>query len=277
MSFVLGQAVSPLRLAVLISGKGRTLANLIQYIAAKQLDARIELVISSDPQAPGLEIARKAGIATTVVSPDEYASAEQFSEAVFGPCRHAGVHLVAMAGFLKHVLIPADFRNRVVSIHPALMPAFCGQGYYGARVHEAVLESGARISGCTVHLVDDQYDHGPIILQRRVPVLDDDTPAKLAARVFEAECEAYPEALRLIGLGKVRVENGVVQIAGKVARPNELFVGPVAAGFVKFCSGFPGGMCFQPNSAMAGFPGGVFQVVHQKPADAAAPETRQHH
>ena len=213
MSFVLGQVVSPLRLAVLISGKGRTLANLIQYIAAKQLDAGIELVISSDAQAPGLEIARKAGIATIVVS-DEFSPAE-FSEAVFGRCRQAGVHLVAMAGFVKHVLIPADFRNRVVNIHPALMPAFCGRGYYGERVHEAVLESGARISGCTVHLVDDQYDHGPIVLQRRIAVLDDDTPAKLAGRVFEAECEAYPEALRLIGLGKVRVENGLVQIVGK--------------------------------------------------------------
>ncbi len=158
---------------------------------------------------------RKAGIAAIVVKPDGTASPQEFSEAVFGPCREAGVHLVAMAGFLKQVQVPADFENRVANIHPALLPAFGGQGFYGARVHEAVLESGARISGCTVHLVDDQYDHGPIVLQRRVAVLDDDTPTTLAARVFEAECEAYPESLRLIGLGKVRMDRGRVQMVGK--------------------------------------------------------------
>ncbi len=117
-----------------------------------------------------------------------------------------------MAGFLKFVQVPSDFDHRVTNIHPALIPAFCGAGFYGQRVHEAVLESGAKISGCTVHFVDNQYDHGPIILQRNVPVLDDDTPQALAARVFAAECEAYPEALRLIGLGKVRVEAGHVRI-----------------------------------------------------------------
>ncbi len=215
MSFTLGQAVSPLRLAVLISGKGRTLGNLIQCICAGRLDARIELVVSSTSKAPGLEIARQAGIAALVEAPSDDVSAEQYSEAVFGRCREAGVHLVAMAGFLKHVLIPADFRNRVTNIHPALLPGYCGRGLFGARVHEAVLESGARISGCTVHLVDDQYDHGPIILQRRVAVLDDDTPGTLAARVFEAECEAYPEALRLIGLGKVRMEEGRLRMVQK--------------------------------------------------------------
>src|SRR4029077_16957342 len=108
-----------------------------------------------------------------------------------------------MGGYLKHVLIPPDFENRAVNIHPALIPNFCGPGMYGQRVHEAVLESGARLSGCTVHFVDNQYDHGPTILQKQVPVLDDDTPEKLAARVFAAECEAYPEALRLIARGKV--------------------------------------------------------------------------
>ena len=215
MSFTLGQAVSPLRLAVLISGKGRTLANLIQCICADGWMHELNWWFPAHAKAPGLEIAREAGIADAVESPSDDVSAEQFSEAVFGRCREAGVHLVAMAGFLKHVLIPADFRNRVTNIHPALLPAFCGRGLYGARVHEAVLESGARISGCTVHLVDDQYDHGPIILQRRVAVLDDDTPGTLAARVFEAECEAYPEALRLIGLGKVRMEEGRLRMVEK--------------------------------------------------------------
>jgi phosphoribosylglycinamide formyltransferase 1 len=215
MLFTLGQPVSPLRLAALISGGGTTLRNLIQRIAARKLDAKIELVVSSSATAKGLDFAREAGIATLVVPQDKSKSPEEFSQATFEPCRQAGVHIVVMAGYLKLVPIPADFTNRVTNIHPALIPACCGPGMYGLRVHEAVLESGARISGCTVHFVDNQYDHGPIVLQRQVPVLDDDTPESLAVRVHAAECEAYPDALRLIGLGRVRVENGHVQIKDK--------------------------------------------------------------
>jgi phosphoribosylglycinamide formyltransferase-1 len=218
MSFTLGQKVSPLRLAMLISGGGTTLRNLLDKIAAQQLDAKIELVISSSAQAGGLEFARAAGIPSKIVAQSNYTSLEEFSAAVFEPCRQAGVHIVAMAGFLKHVLIPADFAHRVTNIHPALMPTFCGAGMYGQRVHEAVLQSGARMSGCTVHFVDDQYDHGPIILQRSVPVLEDDTPDTLAARVFACECEAYPEALRLIGKGRVLIESGKVRIVEKPQR-----------------------------------------------------------
>ena len=126
-----------------------------------------------------------------------------------------------MGGFLKRVTIPDDFANRVTNIHPGLIPAFCGQGFYGHRVHEAVLEYGAKLSGCTVHFADNQYDHGPIILQRAVPVLDDDTPDALAARVFEAECEAYPEALRLIAAGRVKVEGRRVRILPASSRVPE--------------------------------------------------------
>jgi len=218
MSFTLGQVVSPLRLAVLISGGGTTLKNLIQKIgmpdgSGQRLDAKIELVISSLAKAGGLEIARAAGIPTLVVPQNKFATPAEFSEAVFGPCRQAGVQVVAMGGFLKHVLVPPDFINRVTNIHPALIPSCCGPGMYGLRVHEAVLQSGARLSGCTVHFVDNQYDHGPIILQRSVPVLEDDTSETLAARVFAAECLAYPEALRLIGKGRVRVVGEGVEIA----------------------------------------------------------------
>ena len=106
----------------------------------------------------------------------------------------------------------------MVNIHPALVPAFCGEGYYGHRVHESVLEYGAKLSGCTVHFADNQYDHGPVILQRAVPVLEDDTPDTLAARVFEAECEAYPEAIRLIAAGRVTVEGRCVRIKPQSAR-----------------------------------------------------------
>jgi folate-dependent phosphoribosylglycinamide formyltransferase PurN len=110
-----------------------------------------------------------------------------------------------MAGFLKHVLIPQDFVGRVMNIHPSLIPAFCGHNYFGRRVHQAALDYGVKFSGCTVHFVDNHYDHGPIILQRVVPVMDDDTPESLGARVFEQECQAYPEAIRLFAEGRLKV------------------------------------------------------------------------
>lgn len=195
---------SPLRLAVLISGGGTTLRNLLDQIGTGRLDARVELVVSSNGQARGLDHARAAGIASRVIDPRQFANEVSFSQAVFDACREATPDLAVMGGFLKFVAIPPDFEWRVVNIHPALIPAFCGQGFFGHRVHEAVLDYGAKVSGCTVHFVDNQYDHGPIILQRVVPVLDDDTPDSLAARVFAAECEAYPEALRLIASGRLR-------------------------------------------------------------------------
>lgn len=206
---------SPLRLAVLISGGGTTLRNLLDQIDAGRLDARVELVISSNAQARGLDHARAAGIASRTIDPRQFADEASFSQAVFDACRQAALDLVVMGGFLKFVTIPPDFDWRVVNIHPALIPAFCGQGFFGHRVHEAVLAYGAKVSGCTVHFVDNQYDHGPIILQRVVPVLDDDTPDSLAERVFAAECEAYPEALRLIASGQMRAVGRRVCADGK--------------------------------------------------------------
>jgi phosphoribosylglycinamide formyltransferase-1 len=187
---------APLPIAVLISGAGTTLRNLIDKIQAGSLPAEIHLVISSNPSAAGLRFAEAAGIPTLVVEKRKSLSAEAFSEAIFEPCRQAGVRYVVMGGFLKHVLIPPDFENHVLNIHPALLPQFGGQGMYGLRVHEAVLASGARVSGCTVHFVDNQYDHGPTLLQRQVEVLPGDTPESLQQRVFSAECEAYPAAIR---------------------------------------------------------------------------------
>src|SRR5262249_57402121 len=118
------------------------------------------------------------------------------SARIFDLCRAAGSELVCLGGFLQLIRIPDDFRGRVLNVHPALIPAFCGKGYYGRRVHEAVLAYGAKVSGCTVHFADNEYDHGPIILQRVVPVLDDDTPDTLAARVHAQANEAYPAANR---------------------------------------------------------------------------------
>jgi phosphoribosylglycinamide formyltransferase 1 len=191
--------VSSLRLAVLISGGGTTLKNLIQRICDGKLEAEIVLVVSSNPAARGLEFAHEVEIPTLVVEQKKCAGADAFRDAIFEPIRQSGAQLVVMGGFLKHVLIPDDFAARVINIHPALIPAFCGKGMYGHHVHEAVLTAGARQSGCTVHYVDNEYDHGPIILQKTVPVMDDDTPEVLAARVFAAECEALPEAIRKVG------------------------------------------------------------------------------
>ncbi|HWB00830.1 MAG TPA: phosphoribosylglycinamide formyltransferase [Pirellulales bacterium] len=207
--------LSPLRLVVLISGGGTTLRNLIEKIATGELDARIELVISSNPSAGGLAIAAAAGIPTRILERRSFTSNADYGAAVFDACRAVSPHLVVMAGFLKFCPVPDDFAGRVVNIHPSLIPAFCGHGMYGLRVHQAVLEAGARVTGCTVHFVDNQYDHGPIILQRTVPVLDDDTPEILAARVFEAECEAYPDALRLFAGGRLRLADGKVVVAGR--------------------------------------------------------------
>lgn len=199
-------------IAVLISGGGTTLKNLLARIAADTLPVEITLVISSAGQAKGLRYAEEAGIRTQVIRRRDHDSDEAFGDQVFQACRDSGIQLVVMGGFLKYLPIPADFENRVVNIHPGLIPAFCGKGYYGLRVHQAVLDYGAKVSGCTVHFVDNQYDHGPIILQRVTDVRDDDTAESLQQRVFELECEAFPEAIRLIADGRVRVEDRHVRI-----------------------------------------------------------------
>ena len=195
-----------MKLAVFISGGGTTLRNLIEQRDAGKIDVTFERVISSSRSAAGLKFAEQAGIPHQHICRKDFADAQAYCDAMFAPCREAEVDYVLMAGFLQHVLIPDDFTHRVLNIHPALIPSFCGQGFYGRRVHEAVLSYGAKVSGCTVHFVDDQYDHGPILLQRAVPVEATDTPEQLAERVFAAECEAYPAAIRLLATGRVRVE-----------------------------------------------------------------------
>lgn len=197
---------NPLPIAVLISGGGTTLRNLLDKIADGQCNAEVRLVISSTSKARGLQYAEDVSIPTRVVRQAEFETPEAFQEAIFQPCRDAGVQLVVMGGFLKHVLIPDDFENRVVNIHPGLIPAFCGKGYYGHRVHQGVLDYGAKVSGCTVHFADNDYDHGPIIMQRTVEVLNDDTPETLAARIFEQECEVYPEAIQLIADDRLEIQ-----------------------------------------------------------------------
>lgn len=185
----------PVRLAVCISGAGSTLGNLIARIDSGTLSPfEIALVIADRPDIKGLAIAEAHGIPTLVVPRKDL----HMSKTIFRAIREAKVDLVVLGGFLSLLFVPDDYEGRVINIHPSLIPAFCGRGYYGRAVHKAALETGVKVTGCTVHFADRSYDTGPIILQKVVPVLDDDTVSSLAARVFAAECEALPEAIRLV-------------------------------------------------------------------------------
>ncbi|MBR2002872.1 MAG: phosphoribosylglycinamide formyltransferase [Thermoguttaceae bacterium] len=193
-----------LPIAVLISGTGRTLKNLIDQVEAGKLDVDIRLVVSSSDRAKGLQFAEQNNIPIAIVKSSEFQTTQDFSDAVFEACRAAKVQYVAMAGYLKLLAIPDDFANRVLNIHPSLIPSFCGENYYGRRVHDAAIRRGVKVSGATVHFVDNEYDHGPIILQKTVPVFDNDTVDTLSDRVLlDAEFVAYPEALQLLAEERV--------------------------------------------------------------------------
>lgn len=193
-----------LPIAVLISGTGRTLKNLIDRVEAGELDVDIRLVVSSSERAKGLQFAEQNNIPIAIVKSSEFQTTQEFSDVVFAACRDAKVKYVAMCGYLKLLAIPDDFTNRVLNIHPSLIPSFCGENYYGRRVHDAALRRGVKVSGATVHFVDNEYDHGPIILQKTVPVFDDDTVDSLSDRVLlDAEFVAYPEALQLLAENRV--------------------------------------------------------------------------
>lgn len=187
-----------LPIAVLISGGGTTLKNLIDRKAQNTLAVDFRLVVSSNPKAKGLEYAQEASIPARVIRKKDFVDGQAHSDAMFEAIRESGAKLVVMGGYLEHLLIPDDFENRVINIHPSLIPAFCGKGMYGLYVHQAAIEFGVKVSGCTVHFVDNQYDHGPILLQRTCQVLEGDTPEMLQKRVFELEREALPDAINKI-------------------------------------------------------------------------------
>lgn len=206
----------PVKLAVLVSGGGTTLANLAKRIEDGVLFASVETVIVSRDGIGGLSVCERHGLPAQVIARKPYGDdVDRFSHDVFARIRDAGVDLVCLAGFLCLLRIPEDFRHRVFNIHPSLLPSFGGPGMYGRRVHEAVLQRGAKLSGCTVHFADDTYDTGPIVVQRACPVAPDDTPDTLAGRVFEQECAAFPEAIAAWAEGRISITQGVARVNTK--------------------------------------------------------------
>ena len=194
------ESKSGLPIAVLISGGGTTLKNLIDRQKAGELSVDFRLVISSRKEAKGLQFAHQDGIPSEILRRKDFSDGESHSEKIFKAIRASGAQLVVMGGYLEHLLIPEDFANRVINIHPSLIPAFCGQGMYGLHVHQAAIDFGVKITGCTVHFVDNQYDHGPILYQASCPVLQSDTAESLQQRVFELEREALSAVLQELAL-----------------------------------------------------------------------------
>lgn len=206
-----------LKIGVLVSGGGTNLQAIMDAIENGAIEnTKISVVISNNKNARALERAKSKGVPSLCISPKDYGSREEFNRAFLEKLDSYQVDLVVLAGFL--VVLPEEmtkrYENRIINIHPSLIPSFCGKGFYGLKVHEAALERGVRVTGATVHFVDAGTDTGPIILQRAVEVKDGDTPEILQRRVMEeAEWKILPKAIDLIAKGKVSVENGRVRIA----------------------------------------------------------------
>ncbi len=204
-----------LNLAILISGGGTTLQNLIDGINDKTLNANIQIVISTAPDTHGIKRAEQNSIPVAIVQRKGFDDSDNFSNTIINEIEKYSVDLIILAGFLHLFKIPDKYTGKVMNIHPGLIPSFCGKGYYGHHVHEAVIESGVKVSGCTVHFVDNEYDCGPIIIQRVVQVHEDDSPETLAQRVFKEECIAYPEAINLFAEGRLKIEERKVKVLNK--------------------------------------------------------------
>ena len=202
----------PIRLGVLISGSGTTLMNILKHIKHGMLNAEVDIVISSRTTVTGVEKAKNAGLDVKIVRTKDYSDIDEFSKRIEAEIIAAKVDLVIQGGWLCLWKIPPRYEHRVMNIHPALLPSFGGKGMWGHHVHEAVLKAGCKVSGCTVHFCTNEYDKGPIIVQRTCDVENDDTPDTLAARVFEQECIAYPQAIQLFAEGRLFVENSTTKI-----------------------------------------------------------------
>jgi formyltetrahydrofolate-dependent phosphoribosylglycinamide formyltransferase len=203
-----------LQIAILLSGSGTSLENLLEKIDTGEVPGEVRVVIASKTKAFGLERARRRGIPALPIPRKQYPNVGEFNDAIHAVLEKYEIDLVLLLGFLSPFETRGPFEGRTMNVHPALIPAFCGKGFYGHRVHEAVIESGVKLTGATVHFVDAEYDHGPIILQEAVAVRDDDTPESLAERVQAVERRLVPEAVRLFAESKLTIEGRWVRIEG---------------------------------------------------------------
>ncbi len=203
---------APLRIAVLLSGSGTSLENLFEHIDSGEVPGEVVVVISSKKEAFGLERARRRGIPALAVPRKAHADSKAFNDALHAALEEYDVEFVALLGFLSLFELRGRYEGRAINVHPALIPAFSGQGCYGRHVYDAVFEKGVKVTGATVHFVDEEYDHGPIFLQEAVPVLEDDDHESLAARVQAAERRLVPRAIRIFAEGRARIEDGRVRI-----------------------------------------------------------------
>ena len=207
-----------LNIAVFASGRGSNFHAILDAISAGSIpDTRVVLAVSNNSEAGALAVARENGIPAMHLSQKQFPSEELFAEAMAGALKDHGVNFIALAGYMKKLpsAVIRMFPGRVVNIHPALLPAFGGKGMYGIHVHEAVIAARSKRSGATVHIVDEEYDHGPIVLQREVDVAESDTPESLAAKILPIEHRIYPEAIRLFAEGRVKVLGRAVTITGE--------------------------------------------------------------
>jgi len=209
-----------LSIGVLVSGHGRgsNLQSIIDACTTGEIPGVVSVVIGTRADAPAMDRARSAGADAVVVSPRKYAEDDAgYGAALLRILRKRDVGLICLAGYMR--ILPQDvvdeYRGRIMNVHPGLLPLFGGKGMYGEHVHKAVIDSGMKVSGCTVHFVDEHYDSGPIILQTAVPVMEGDTPSTLAARVLPLEHRTYAQAIRLFALGRLRIDGRRVEIVGE--------------------------------------------------------------
>ena len=207
-----------MRIAIFASGSGSNAEAIIRASREGRLSSEVGLVISNNVNAGVLKRAKALEVNNSVIDPRSFESEELYITSLLSTLDENEIDFIALAGYLKLVQpeLIDKYRNKITNIHPALLPSFGGKGFYGMKVHEAVLEAGCKVSGVTIHLVNEKFDRGPIIAQRTLPVLDDDSPESLAERVQKIEHEIYPEALQLFEEGRVQVTNSVARIIDKV-------------------------------------------------------------
>jgi phosphoribosylglycinamide formyltransferase-1 len=207
-----------MKLAVFVSGKGTNLLNIIKKNRDGFLRSEVVLVIS-DRDCEAIENSEREGIRTKVADPRTFADEIEFGNALVEALNNSEADFIVLAGYLKKVpnIVVKKFANRIINVHPALLPSFGGKGMYGMKVHQAVIDYGCKVSGATVHLVDAEYDHGPVVLQRCVPVSEDDSPETLASKIHKLEYELLPEAIKLFENNEIKMEGRRVTLSRKVS------------------------------------------------------------